>query len=155
MRRLDSAELDLTGWQDYRSFGYGQSLRKALIVEDDLELGILLDAALKKYSWETQLATSFNEAKAQMASFRPDLVILDWYLDNKHLGGELLSYYEEKARNLNLSTIEPLQIVTCSGAAKTLLHVPDGCSYNHAEHWEKPFTASELFRRVSEITNRF
>jgi DNA-binding response OmpR family regulator len=58
-------------------FDYPENTKRILIVDDDLDLLMLLDRRLKKEGYEIETAASLQEAEEIIATFSPDLLLLD------------------------------------------------------------------------------
>lgn len=56
---------------------YQENPKRILIVDDDLDLLMLLDRRLKKEGYEIETAASLPEAEEIIATFSPNLVLLD------------------------------------------------------------------------------
>lgn len=63
-------------------------MRKILIVDDDLDIGNLLEETLTQAGYQTVRAYSGTEALLSIATARPDLILLDLMLPG--LNGEAL-----------------------------------------------------------------
>lgn len=69
-------------------------LNKALIIDDEVDICLLLKNVLKKLGIHTKYALSLEEAKNKAKSYIPDLVLLDLNLPDGS-GFDIISYLKK------------------------------------------------------------
>lgn len=110
-------------------------MKKILITEDDSYIGDMLEEALTKAGYSTCRAYSGTEAVLALASFKPDLVLLDLMLPG--LSGEAV-----------LPLIKGIPVIVVS--AKADIDNKVALLLNGAvDYVTKPFNIKELMARIS------
>jgi two-component system, OmpR family, response regulator len=107
-------------------------VRRVLIVDDDIDLGVALCEYLQMLGHEVRLAHDGPSALAEAKRYAPDLVVLDWQLPIGPSGGPLLS-------TLRSSTGAPILVISGDRAslAEAQAARANACL-------AKPFTLSAL-----------
>ncbi|MFA4851394.1 MAG: response regulator [Bacteroidales bacterium] len=63
--------------------------KKILLIDDDLDFVIAISTMLKSHGFETELAYSAEEGYQKTKTFKPDLIILDVYMETNNAGFDL------------------------------------------------------------------
>jgi DNA-binding response OmpR family regulator len=116
---------------------------KVLIVEDDPDMRDLLKRLLEKDGYQTDVAGSTAAALAAVASFKPDLVLLDVVLGGED-GRALLPKLRE------VSDV-PAVFVTARGLEMDRIN---GLRMGADDYIVKPFSSGELSARIETVLRR-
>jgi DNA-binding response OmpR family regulator len=116
---------------------------KVLIVEDDPDMRELLKRLLEKDGYETEIAGNSTAALAAVASFHPDIVLLDVVL-----GGEDGRAILPKIRELS---DVPAVFVTARGLEMDRIN---GLRMGADDYIVKPFSSGELSARIETVLRR-
>jgi DNA-binding response OmpR family regulator len=117
---------------------------RLLLVEDDIELGSQLQAALQRAGYATDLATDGIEAEAAGTLEPYDLIVLDLGLP-KRSGLEVLTNW----RNKNMHT--PVIILTARAGWQEKVA---GFNAGADDYVGKPFQIEELLARINAVLKR-
>lgn len=130
-------------------------VKQALIVEDDVDLGLQLTRSFQLNGWSAYLVTNVSDAKKCIFSVRPNLLILDWYLDGSHIGLEVVEHYENIRNRFKIRSAfrDPLQIITYSAAPKSRVEFGEQRACRHLDHWQKPMSFNDLCTQVLAVTS--
>lgn len=115
-------------------------MKTILVVDDDIQIGNMLEEALGKNGYAVLRAYSGTEALLLLQSRRPDLVLLDLMLPG--LGGEEV-----------LPKIKGIPVIVCSAKSQ----VSDRVSLllgGAADYITKPFALEELLARITAALRR-
>ena len=118
-----------------------------LVVDDEKDIVFVLKSALDGSGYITDSAADGLEALKKVASFKPDLIILDIMMP-------VLDGYSVNLRlreNPETAGI-PVVIVTGKGHMQEFLKAREGVSV--AAYLEKPFKVATLLSTVNEILQR-
>ena len=113
------------------------NMSSILIIDDDINIGNMLEEALKQEGYKVYRAYSGTEALLVLENRRPDLILLDLMLPG--LSGEEV-----------LSKIQGIPVIIMSAKSETEQKVKllyEGAS----DYISKPFVLSELLARVKAI----
>lgn len=119
------------------------STKKVLVVDDEPDTLELVKLVLESGGFEAVLANNGKEALAQIATLRPDLVLLDIMMPDMD-GWDVFRKMKEKDRDI------PIAILTAKAQNidKLLgLHVLKADDYI-----TKPFGKNELISKVKKLT---
>ncbi|HVA09737.1 MAG TPA: response regulator transcription factor [Acidimicrobiales bacterium] len=116
---------------------------KVLIVEDDPDMRELLKRLLEKDGYETDVAGNTTAALTAVASFHPDIVLLDVVL-----GGEDGRAILPKLRELS---DVPVVFVTARGLEMDRIN---GLRMGADDYIVKPFSSGELSARIESVLRR-
>jgi len=119
---------------------------KILIVDDDANLALLIEARLRAAGYVVRTANSAVEAYRAFASFKPHLIITDIGIGDEN-GLDLMTRIRSK--DVNIKTI---YMTGDPGRYRAAL--AEEIKLHHAEVLPKPFEGSELVERVSAQTRR-
>jgi DNA-binding response OmpR family regulator len=117
-----------------------------LIVDDDEEVSSFVRYVLEEERFIVRVAASVAEARAVLADFRPDLVILDRGLPD----ADGLEF----CRRLRADPATAALPVLFLSAAKTPADVADGLAAGADDYMTKPFAFVELIARVQARLRR-
>jgi two-component system phosphate regulon response regulator PhoB len=121
-------------------------MARVLIVEDEKDIVDLLRFNLKQAGHEPAVATTGEEALAQIASVRPDLVLLDLMLPDVS-GTEICRRLKSDPRTSQV----PVIMVTARGEEVDRLV---GFELGADDFVTKPFSVRELLLRVRAVLRR-
>lgn len=119
---------------------------KILIVDDEPNIVISLEFLMKKEGFEVAVASDGEEALAKVASFSPDLILLDVMMPKKS-GFEVCEVLRaDPQRN-------GLQIVMLTAKGRDT-EVAKGLALGADAYFTKPFSTKELVAKVKEMLAR-
>lgn len=121
-------------------------MARVLVVEDDPDIGAVLDFNLRKEGFETHLATHGANALRFLGEREADLVILDLMLPD--IPG--LDICREIRANSTTRDV-PILMLTARGQASDRL---TGLEYGADDYVVKPFVMQELMLRVRAMLRR-
>ncbi len=117
---------------------------RILVVDDEPYLADLVGTALRYEGFEVAVAGSGGEAMAQVAGFRPDLIVLDIMLPD---GSGL-----DTCRRLRRDGCRaPVVFLTARDATEDKVH---GLTVGGDDYVTKPFSLQELIARVRAVLRR-
>ena len=116
---------------------------KILIVDDEPNIVISLEFLMKKEGFEIAIATDGEEALAKVASFGPDLMLLDVMMPKKS-GFEVCEALRADPANANL------QIVMLTAKGRDT-EVAKGLAIGADAYVTKPFSTKELVTKVKSM----
>ncbi|KAF4516586.1 hypothetical protein B566_EDAN003333 [Ephemera danica] len=117
--------------------------KKILIVDDEPNIVISLEFLMKKEGFEVAVASDGDEALAKVASFNPDLVLLDIMMPKKS-GFEVCEILRADPERAGLRII----MLTAKGRDT---EVAKGIAMGANAYITKPFSTKDLVVRVKEI----
>jgi DNA-binding response OmpR family regulator len=117
--------------------------KKILIVDDEPNIVISLEFLMKKEKFEVAVAGDGEEAIAKVASFRPDLVLLDVMMPKKS-GFEVC----EALRADPLNTGLLIMMLTAKGRET---EVAKGLAIGADAYMTKPFSTKDLLAKVKDM----
>lgn len=131
-----------------------ETLRRVLVVDDEMHLRLFIKAVFESAGYETATARDGEEGLRKLAEFRPHLVSLDLMMPNQG-GIRFLTELradpaQQNVKVLVVSAIEgetfrhSLALLQATGGAQGGLRGPDG-------YVEKPPTAHTLLREAERI----
>lgn len=104
-----------------------QFQRRILIVEDDAFMGSLMTDALANKGFDAQLAASAVEAKRQLKSFDPDVVLVDIDLGEGPNGIDFIQVVRKTRPEIAAILLSKHADSASAGLQGT--HIPDGVAY--------------------------
>lgn len=113
----------------------GENMKVIAVIDDDVHIGDILEAALRKNGYEVIRAYSGSEAVYMLKSHRPDLILLDLMLPGI-MGDELIRQ------------ISGIPVIVVSARAATEDKVKLLMS-GAVDYVTKPFELKELMARIS------
>ena len=120
--------------------------KKILIVDDEPNIIISLEFLMKKEGFEIAVAGDGDEALAKVASFAPDLVLLDVMMPKKSGFEVCEALRADPQRNA-------LQIVMLTAKGRDT-EVAKGLAMGADAYFTKPFSTKELVAKVKEMLAR-
>lgn len=117
--------------------------KKILIVDDEPNIVISLDFLMKREGFEVAVAADGEEALAQVATFQPDLVLLDVMMPKKS-GFEVCEALRADPAHAALKIV----MVTAKGRDT---EVAKGLAIGADAYVTKPFATKELVARVKNL----
>jgi two-component system, OmpR family, phosphate regulon response regulator PhoB len=117
-----------------------------LVVEDEAAIAELVSINLRHAGYEVRLATSGEEAQAQVDRVLPDLVLLDWMLPGLS-GLQLARRWRGDARTREL----PIIMLTARSAESDKI---GGLDAGADDYLSKPFSTNELLARIRAVLRR-
>lgn len=116
---------------------------KILIVDDEPNIVVSLEFLMKKEGFEVAVAGDGDEALARVASFAPDLVLLDVMMPKKS-GFEVCEALRADPARAGLKIV----MLTAKGRDT---EVAKGLALGADAYVTKPFSTKDLVARVKEI----
>ncbi len=116
---------------------------RILLIDDDAKLGMLLRAYFSRFDLELKTALEGDSGLRKLASFSPDLVILDVMLPGRD-GFEL-------CREIRKSSSVPIIMLTARGDVTDRVV---GLEVGADDYMPKPFEPRELVARIQTILRR-
>ena len=116
---------------------------KILIVDDEPNIVISLEFLMKKEGFEIAVAADGDEALAKVASFKPDLVLLDVMMPKKS-GFEVCEALRADPANAGL------QIVMLTAKGRDT-EVAKGLAIGADAYVTKPFSTKDLLAKVKSM----
>ena len=116
---------------------------KILIVDDEPNIVISLEFLMKKEGFEIAVAADGDEALAKVASFKPDLVLLDVMMPKKS-GFEVCEALRADPANAGL------QIVMLTAKGRDT-EVAKGLAIGADAYVTKPFSTKDLLTKVKSM----
>ena len=117
--------------------------KKILIVDDEPNIVISLEFLMKKEGFEIAVAVDGDEALAKVASFNPDLVLLDVMMPKKS-GYEVCEALRADPARAGLKIV----MLTAKGRDT---EVAKGLALGADAYVTKPFSTKDLVSRVREM----
>ena len=122
-------------------------MKKLLVIEDEEELRDSVVDIVRYYGFDCLAVGSGEEALAQVAEFRPDLILCDVMLPGINGYGILLELQQQP----ELATI-PFVFLT---AKSTYADIRKGMDLGADDYLTKPFTAEQLMEAIHNRLARF
>ena len=119
---------------------------KILIVDDEPNIVISLEFLMKKEGFEVAVANDGEEALAKVASFNPDLMLLDVMMPKKSGFEVCEALRADPGRG-------GLQIVMLTAKGRDT-EVAKGLALGAAAYVTKPFSTKDLVAKVKEMLAR-
>jgi two-component system response regulator ResD len=117
--------------------------KRVLVVEDDRNIGLTLESSLGREGYEIRIARDGLTAKDAVATFKPDLIVLDWMLPDIS-GLEVLKWIRARSR------LPVIMLTARDEVADKVLGLETGAD----DYLTKPFHALELAARVRSLIRR-
>ncbi len=117
--------------------------KKILIVDDEPNILLSLEFLMKKAGFDVAVAKDGEEALLQVASFQPDLLLLDVIMPGKS-GYEVCEILRSDPNR------DKLKIVMLSAKGRET-EVAKGIALGADLYITKPFSTKDLVSRVSEL----
>ena len=117
--------------------------KKILIVDDEPNIVISLEFLMKKEGFEVAVANDGDEALAKVASFNPDLLLLDVMMPKKS-GFEVCEALRADSERAGLKIV----MLTAKGRDTEMAK---GLAIGADAYVTKPFSTKELVDKVKEM----
>jgi len=117
--------------------------KKILIVDDEPNIVISLEFLMKKEGFEVAVANDGDEALAKVASFNPDLLLLDVMMPKKS-GFEVCEALRADSQRAGLKIV----MLTAKGRDTEMAK---GLAIGADAYVTKPFSTRELVDKVKEM----
>ena len=117
--------------------------KKILIVDDEPNIVISLEFLMKKEGFEVAVANDGDEALAKVASFNPDLLLLDVMMPKKS-GFEVCEALRGDSQRAGLKIV----MLTAKGRDTEMAN---GLAIGADAYVTKPFSTKELVDKVKEM----
>lgn len=117
--------------------------QKVLIVDDEPNIVISLEYLMKKEGYEVAVATDGEQALATLATFLPDLVLLDVMMPKK-------SGYEVCQEIRANPALEKIRVVMLTAKGRDT-EVAKGKALGADDYITKPFSTKDLVARVKTL----
>jgi DNA-binding response OmpR family regulator len=118
-------------------------MSRIAVVEHDPELLTLLQEMLALQGWDVLTCSDAEDAFALVKQRRPDLVILDTWLDTPAAGWDLLGRLSGDAATWRIP------VIVCSGEVEAFDGYNGGLKERVAAFLQKPFELDDLYRSVA------
>ena len=117
--------------------------KRVLIVEDDRNIVLTLERTLGREGYEVRIARDGAAAKQEIASFKPDVVLLDWGLPDIS-GLDVLKWIRTRGR------LPVLMLTARDDVSDKVVGLETGAD----DYLTKPFHTVELVARVRSLMRR-
>lgn len=118
-----------------------QSVKKILVVEDDGEMGLVLDMVLSEKNFQLEYVNDLLSADEYLKQQQPSLILLDNKLPDG-FGVDFISYVKKKYPSI--------KIIMISGLASAR----DVALANGADmFFEKPFSLDEFYKAIDRLAD--
>jgi DNA-binding response OmpR family regulator len=117
--------------------------KKVLIVDDEVNIVTALEFLLQRSGYEVMVAQNGDEALQRVASFAPDLVLLDVMMPR-------ISGYEVCRRMRERPEWKHIKIIMLSAKGREA-EVTKGVSLGADLYVTKPFSNNELVGKIGEL----
>lgn len=121
-------------------------MSRVLLVEDEAAIAELVALNLRHSGYEVALASTADQAQAEIDRILPDLVLLDWMLPGQS-GLQLAKRWRSQARTRDL----PIIMLT---ARNEELDKISGLDAGADDYLTKPFSPKELLARIRAVLRR-
>ena len=121
-------------------------MSQVLVVEDESAIAELMSINLRHAGYEVVIATTADEALAQVDRVLPDLVVLDWMLPGQS-GLQLAKRWRSQARTREL----PIIMLTARAEESDKI---SGLDAGADDYLTKPFSTHELMARIRAVLRR-
>ena len=119
-------------------------MKKILIIEDDVNLGLPLTGALEMQEYKVSYLSNGDKALFEFRNFKPDLVILDVALNGKLDGFDI-------AKRIRIESIVPILFTTSCDGNEDL---KTGFSIANTDYVRKPYRLMEVMLRIENLLSR-
>ncbi len=119
-------------------------MRRALVVDDEANVGYLVSTALRLDGWTVQVSETGQEALAAVEEFLPDVIVLDVMLPDAD-GFALCERLRKRA------VTAPIIFLTARGTATDRVR---GLTIGGDDYLTKPFSVEELVARCRLLARR-
>jgi two-component system, OmpR family, response regulator len=120
------------------------AMRRALVVDDEVNVGYLVSTALRLDGWTVQVRETGQEALAAVEEFLPDVIVLDVMLPDAD-GFALCERLRKRA------VTAPIIFLTARGTATDRVR---GLTIGGDDYLTKPFSVEELVARCRLLARR-
>lgn len=119
---------------------------KILFVEDEMAIQQMVDLALGRAGFQVTLASDVAQARARIASQRPDLILLDWMLPQ--VSG--LEFARQLKQDGETRDVPIIMVTACGEEADKIRGLDSGAD----DYVTKPFSPRELVARINAVLRR-
>ena len=119
--------------------------KKILIVDDEENIVISLEFLIEQAGYELRIAKNGEEALAQVASFAPDLILLDVMMPK-------INGFEVCRRVRELPGGQHLKIIMLTAKGREV-EITKGLALGADAYITKPFSTKELMAQVQQMLN--
>ncbi len=117
-----------------------------LCVEDEAAIQQLMDLALRRAGFDVALAADVTQARAAIASRRPDLILLDWMLPQ--VSG--LEFARQLKQDGETRDVPIIMVTACGEESDKIRGLDSGAD----DYVTKPFSPRELVARINAVLRR-
>lgn len=118
-------------------------MSKVLIVDDDVTFCMMLEALLRKHSYEVEHSYSYADGRKKLLAFRPDIVLTDLRLVD-HDGIEVLQLVKREAPEV------PVILMTSYGDIRTAVSAMKHGAFDYVT---KPVSPDEILATIHRALN--
>ena len=119
--------------------------KKILIVDDEENIVISLEFLIEQAGYELRVAKNGEEALAQVASFAPDLILLDVMMPK-------INGFEVCRRVREMPGGQYLKIIMLTAKGREV-EITKGLAMGADAYITKPFSTKELMAQVQQMLN--
>ncbi len=145
------------GFTSYSNVKAKRSSKQArvLVVEDDFDTAQLVSTALRNIGCEVETVENVYDAAKQLTLKEYDTVILDWFLNENHIGQEVLDDFHQtvEATDVLKSQFEnkAFNLITFSSAKRSEIRLKENSHFVYDGHWQKPMGYGEIQSRSLKL----
>ncbi len=123
-------------------------MARILVVDDDPDITFAVSLFLKKEGHEVQIAASRAEGMQALASFKPDLMVLDVMMEQPDDGIAMAQELRRTGQTL------PILMLTSVGKVTGMTFDRDNDLVPVDAFFEKPVKPEDLLKKVAELLKK-
>ena len=123
-------------------------MARILVVDDDPDITFAVSLFLKKEGHEVQIAASRAEGMQALASFKPDLMVLDVMMEQPDDGIAMAQELRRTGQTL------PILMLTSVGKVTGMTFDRDSDLVPVDAFFEKPVKPEDLLKKVAELLKK-
>lgn len=123
-------------------------MARILVVDDDPDITFAVSLFLKKEGHEVQTAASRAEGMKELASFKPDLMVLDVMMEQPDDGIAMAQELRRTGQTL------PILMLTSVGKVTGMTFDRDNDLVPVDAFFEKPVKPEDLLKKVAELLQK-
>lgn len=149
-----SFESNISKLNEAGTVSLGNKIYNVLIIDDDLDSANIVAREYKKFGLNVSISVDYKNAIKKIIKNRYDLVVLDWLLDEGHMGDEILKYADNhltlEQRQNRESKTNHTKIISFSAFDRSFIRVPLLNYFMYHDHWQKPLMPIELRSKINQ-----
>lgn len=123
-------------------------MARILVVDDDPDITFAVSLFLKREGHEVQIAASRAEGMKELASFKPDLMVLDVMMEQPDDGIAMAQELRRTGQTL------PILMLTSVGKVTGMTFDRDNDLVPVDAFFEKPVKPEDLLKKVAELLKK-